>query len=87
MVAGAVTHRQRPGTAGGVTFLSLEDETGLINIIVSQGLWQRQRKLANTALAMIVRGQLQIADGSINLVADQLRPLDLPARIRSRDFH
>ena len=87
LVAGAVTHRQRPGTAGGVTFLSLEDETGLINIIVSQGLWQRQRKLANTALAMIVRGQLQIADGSINLVADQLRPLDLPARIRSRDFH
>ncbi len=45
-VGGVVTHRQRPGTAGGVTFLSLEDETGILNVVCSPGLWQRFRKVA-----------------------------------------
>ena len=44
LVGGVVTHRQRPGTAKGVTFLNLEDETGLINVICSPGLWQRHRR-------------------------------------------
>src|SRR5690606_38511810 len=48
-VAGLVTHRQRPATAGGVTFLNLEDETGMLNVICSPGLWQRHRRLARTA--------------------------------------
>ncbi|MEV8609473.1 hypothetical protein AB0383_16330 [Amycolatopsis sp. NPDC051373] len=52
-VGGAVTHRQRPATAGGITFLNLEDETGLVNIIVSPGLWKiaRQRWLASPSAA------------------------------------
>ena len=55
-VAGIITHRQRPRTASGLTFLGLEDETGLLNVMVSVGLWNRQRLLARTAKALIIRG-------------------------------
>jgi error-prone DNA polymerase len=94
-VAGLVTHRQRPGTAGGVTFLNLEDETGMLNVICTAGLWKRYRKVAVTASAMLVRGVLERSDGVTNLVADRLAHLDelhpgagqaLQSRHRSRDF-
>ncbi|HEY0118975.1 MAG TPA: OB-fold nucleic acid binding domain-containing protein, partial [Cellulomonas sp.] len=85
-VAGVVTHRQRPGTAKGITFLSLEDETGLLNIICSAGLWQRFRATARTSRAMVVRGLLERADGATNLVAEHLAPLSLKVRTTSRDF-
>ncbi|WP_165692162.1 error-prone DNA polymerase [Mycobacteroides abscessus] len=86
LVAGAVTHRQRPATAAGVTFINLEDETGMVNVVCSVGLWARYRKLAVTARALIIRGQVQNASGAISVVADQLRPLDLQIRSTSRDF-
>lgn len=86
-VAGVVTHRQRPGTAGGVTFLSLEDETGLLNVVCSAGLWQRFRRTARTSRALVVRGRLERADGATNLVAEHLAPLSLKVRTTSRDFH
>lgn len=85
-VAGVVTHRQRPGTAGGVTFLSLEDETGLLNVICSAGLWQRFRRVARTSPALVVRGRIERADGATNLVAEHLAPLTLRVPTRSRDF-
>jgi error-prone DNA polymerase len=85
-VGGVVTHRQRPGTAGGVTFLSLEDETGLLNVICSVGLWQRFRKVARSAQAMVVRGRIEAADGAVNLVAEHLATLTLTVPARSRDF-
>jgi len=85
-VAGVVTHRQRPGTAQGVTFLSLEDETGLLNVICSAGLWRRFRGVARSAAAMVVRGQLERADGATNLVAEHLAPLSLQVPSRSRDY-
>lgn len=85
-VAGVITHRQRPGTANGVTFLSLEDETGLLNVVCSAGLWQRYRRTARTAKAMVVRGRVEKADGATNLVAEHLSPLSLRIRSRSRDF-
>lgn len=85
-VAGVVTHRQRPGTARGVTFLSLEDETGLLNVICSSGLWQRFRTTARTSRALVVRGRLEKADGATNLVAEHLTPLSLRVRSSSRDF-
>lgn len=85
-VGGVVTHRQRPGTAGGVTFLSLEDETGLLNVICSVGLWQRFRKVARSAQAMVVRGRIESADGAVNLVAEHLVTLTLTVPARSRDF-
>ncbi|MFH5822701.1 error-prone DNA polymerase [Georgenia sp. AZ-5] len=85
-VAGVVTHRQRPGTAGGVTFLSLEDETGLLNVVCSAGLWARYRQVARRSAALVVRGTLERADGVTNLVADELSPLSLVVPSVSRDF-
>jgi error-prone DNA polymerase len=86
LVAGVVTHRQRPMTAQGVTFLNLEDETGLINVVVSKGCWARFRSVAREAAALVVRGRLERAEGVINIVAEHLEPLPLPARTTSRDF-
>jgi error-prone DNA polymerase len=86
LVGGIVTHRQRPATAGGTTFINLEDETGLLNVICSQGLWLRYRKVARTSAALLVRGRLEKADGVINLNADRLTPLTVPIRSPSRDF-
>ncbi|GAA4726037.1 hypothetical protein GCM10023216_15620 [Isoptericola chiayiensis] len=85
-VGGVVTHRQRPGTAGGVTFLSLEDETGLLNVICTPGLWRRFRTVARGAPALVVRGQVEQADGAVNLLAEHLAALPLPVATRSRDF-
>jgi len=85
-VAGIVTHRQRPGTAQGVTFLSIEDETGLLNVVCSPGLWARFRTVARSSAALVVRGRLERGDGATNLVAEHLTPLALPVASRSRDF-
>jgi error-prone DNA polymerase len=86
-VAGVVTHRQRPMTAQGTTFLNLEDETGLINVVVSKGCWARFRRVAREAPAMVIQGRLERSEGVINVVADHLAPLPLPAVTASRDFH
>src|SRR6185436_11851103 len=85
-VGGIVTHRQRPATAGGVTFINLEDETGMLNVTCSPGLWQRYRKVARTSAALIVRGRLEKADGVLNLVADRLEAVAPPVTPASRDF-
>jgi error-prone DNA polymerase len=85
-VAGVVTHRQRPMTAGGTTFISLEDETGLINVVVSKGCWTRYRRVARGAPALVIRGRLERSEGVINIVAEHLAPLPLPGRTVSRDF-
>ncbi|MEO7429114.1 MAG: error-prone DNA polymerase, partial [Acidimicrobiales bacterium] len=63
LVGGVVTHRQRPATAGGTLFVNLEDETGLINVVVSKGCWAAHRKVARTAPAMLVRGRLERSEG------------------------
>jgi error-prone DNA polymerase len=86
LVGGIVTHRQRPATAGGITFINLEDETGMLNVVCSPGLWQRYRRVARTASAMLVRGRLERVDGVVNLAADHLAVLALPVRSPSRDF-
>lgn len=86
LVAGVVTHRQRPRTARGTTFISLEDETGLGNVICSPGLWKRYRKAALEAEAMVVRGRVEKGDGAVALVADRLEVLRVPVEVRSRDF-
>jgi error-prone DNA polymerase len=86
LVGGVVTHRQRPATASGTVFLNLEDETGLVNVICSAGLWHRYRKIARTAPALVVRGTLESAHGVINIVADRLELLPLGAPTTSRNF-
>jgi error-prone DNA polymerase len=85
-VGGVVTHRQRPATAGGTTFLNLEDETGLINVVISQGCWQRYKKTARGAPALLIRGRLEKYEGVINVVADRLEPLPVGPAPASRDF-
>lgn len=85
-VGGVVTHRQRPATAADVTFLSLEDETGLLNVVCSPGLWRRYRKVARSSAALLVRGRIEQADGVLNLVAEHLRALPLDVASTSRDF-
>ena len=86
-VAGVVTHRQRPATASGITFVNLEDETGLVNVICSVGVWNRYRRVAREAPAMIVRGIIErSAEGVINLVADRIEALTVGQQVSSRDF-
>jgi len=86
-VAGVVTHRQRPATAGGTTFLNLEDETGLVNVVVSKGAWVRWRRVARAAPALVVRGRLERAEGVTNVIAERIEPLSLAVSTGpSRDF-
>jgi error-prone DNA polymerase len=87
LVGGLVTHRQRPATAGGVTFLNLEDETGMLNVTCSEGLWRRYRTVALGSSALLVRGRLEHSEeGVLNLVADRLARLVLAVPVKSRDF-
>ena len=86
-VGGVVTHRQRPSTASGITFMNLEDESGLVNVICSVGVWKRYRRVARESSALIVRGILERSpEGVTNILADRLEPLFLVTRIPSRDF-
>jgi len=85
-VAGLVTHRQRPPTARGVVFLSLEDETGMVNVICPPQVWERHQRMATVAPALLVQGRVERAGGAINLVAEVLRPLRVAAAVPSRDF-
>jgi error-prone DNA polymerase len=86
MVAGLVTHRQRPPTARGVVFLSLEDETGIANVICPPHVWARYRSTATVAPALVVSGRVERASGAVSLIAVALRPLRVAATVRSRDF-
>jgi error-prone DNA polymerase len=86
MVAGVVTHRQRPMTARGATFISLEDETGLVNVICSKGCWARHRAVARDASALLVRGRVEQADGTVNVIAEYIAPLFTPAAPPSRNW-
>ncbi|NUT57701.1 MAG: error-prone DNA polymerase, partial [Agromyces sp.] len=86
-VGGVVTHRQRPATASGITFMNVEDESGTLNVIAGVGVWNRYRRVAREAPAMIVRGILERSpEGVVNLVADRFERLVVSAPHRSRDF-
>jgi error-prone DNA polymerase len=87
VVGGAVIHRQRPGTAGGTTFVNLEDESGHINVICSRGVWARYRRVARTAPGLLIRGRVENAEGVVNVIADKIEALVLRGPSRSRDFH
>ena len=86
LVGGVVTHRQRPATAEGTTFVNLEDETGLVNVICSKGVWARHRRVARSCPALLVRGRLERAEGVVNVVAERIERLDLAMATTSRDF-
>jgi error-prone DNA polymerase len=88
-VAGGVITRQRPGTAKGFVFLSLEDETGIINVIVQPDLFDRRRKACTVAPYVLVKGVLQSITGVISLKAGDIEELRFQdaAAISSHDFH
>jgi error-prone DNA polymerase len=86
-VAGLVTHRQRPATASGITFINLEDEHGLVNIVCSLGVWNRYRRIVRDSPALIARGILErSAEGVTNLIADGFEDLRVGVQHRARDF-
>jgi error-prone DNA polymerase len=81
--------RQRPGTAKGITFVTLEDETGIANLIVHARVWKRFELAARRATALIAQGRLERKDRVVHVIVSRLE--DLPARLqdlthRSRDF-
>ncbi len=88
-VAGCVITRQRPGTAKGFVFLSLEDETGIVNIIVKPDLFDRRREVCTTAPYVLIKGVLQSITGVISLKAADIEELNFrdAAILRSHDFH
>ena len=92
-VAGIVLLRQRPGTAKGITFVTLEDETGTVNLVVHQRTWDRYYRIARRAPAWLAHGHVQTTKESfapvihvvvrrLEALADELRELD----VKSRDF-
>ncbi|HEX5264106.1 MAG TPA: error-prone DNA polymerase [Phenylobacterium sp.] len=84
-VGGLVLVRQRPGTAKGVVFLTLEDETGIANIVCWKDVFEANRRLVMSASFLVVHGQLQVADGVIHLVAERFT--DLSAKLGEMRDH
>jgi error-prone DNA polymerase len=86
-VAGAVTHRQHPETARGAVFVNLEDETGHVNVVFSRGAWARWKLVARHAPALLIRGRLQLGQGTVSLTAERVEPLRVGTAVpASRDF-
>jgi len=86
--AGCVIARQRPGTAKGFIFISMEDETGIANVIVTPDLYDRDRLVVTRSKFLLVEGPLQNQDNVIHIKAMRLRSLaDSALEVRSHDFH
>jgi error-prone DNA polymerase len=86
--AGCVIARQRPGTAMGFIFLSMEDETGIANVIVTPDLYERQSLIVIRSKFILAEGPLQNQDGVIHVKATHLQSLsDQTLQVRSHDFH
>ena len=88
--AGLVICRQRPGTAKGFVFLSLEDETGILNVVVTPKRFERQALLISTSPLLLVRGTLQVESSVVNLKGEEFRALSAGAGeawAKGHDFH
>jgi error-prone DNA polymerase len=97
--AGLVICRQRPATATGVVFMTLEDETGFVNVVIWNDIFEKHKLVAKTSVFLEVRGQLQEESGVVHLIAESIRDLasilkkpsiekertEVPSK--SRDFH
>ncbi len=87
-IAGCVIARQRPGTAKGFVFLSLEDETGIANIIIAPDVFERERTCITRTRFLQITGPVQNQDGVVHVKAQQIEPLEITqAAISSRNFH
>jgi error-prone DNA polymerase len=91
IVAGLVIGRQRPGTASGVTFFTLEDETGFVNLIVNRDVFAQSYAVARHARLLLCQGRLERQGEVIHVIARTLARLTLPdgeePPVKSRDFH
>jgi error-prone DNA polymerase len=88
-VAGIVLLRQRPGTARGITFVTLEDETGLTNLVIKPPIWDRYYAIARRSQAWIAHGRLERKEGVTHLVVNRLEDLAVrlgELRVKTRDF-
>ena len=87
-VAGMVAHRQRPGTAKGVVFMTLEDETGLLNVVVKPHTFDQQRKVIVEHNLLEITAKVQRDGHSVSLLATRFSPLEAPdpGQVKSRDF-
>ncbi len=88
-VAGLVLMRQRPATASGITFVTLEDETGVVNLIIRPAIWERYHRVARRAQAVLARGTVQRRDEVIHVFVERLQDLSSllsGVEIKSRDF-
>ena len=87
--AGMVICRQRPSTANGVVFMTLEDETGFLNLIIWQKVFREFQVIAKTQSFLGVTGKLQVAQDNVHLVVEKLwiPEIDLQPEHGSRDFH
>jgi error-prone DNA polymerase len=86
--AGCIIARQRPGTAKGFIFLSMEDETGIANVIITPNLYERERVVVTRSKFVLVEGALQNQDGVIHIKAKRIQPLAFSnLEVRSHDFH
>jgi error-prone DNA polymerase len=83
-----VIARQRPGTAKGFVFLSLEDETGIANIILTPDVFEQNRNIVTRCRFLLIEGPLQNQDGVVHVRARRILPLEISnAEIRSHNFH
>ncbi|HYK98952.1 MAG TPA: DNA polymerase III subunit alpha [Candidatus Acidoferrales bacterium] len=86
-VAGAIVVKQHPETAKGHVFLSLEDETGMTNIIIRPATYKKFKRVLDTTAAVVVSGPLQLVDGVTSVLAARLDGIDLFVELKSRDWH
>jgi error-prone DNA polymerase len=89
-VGGLVITRQRPGTAKGFVFLTLEDETGLVNVIVRPDVYEKYRRTIRQARVLVIEGTLQKESGCLDVLARRFWPHDaddLTEGVRPRNFH
>ena len=87
-IAGCVIARQRPGTAKGFVFVSLEDETGIANAIIIPDLFEQNRVTVTRSPFLLIEGRLQKQDNVISVKAESVMPLTITqAETRSHDFH
>jgi error-prone DNA polymerase len=87
LIAGLVLNRQRPGTASGVVFMTLEDETGMANVVVWPSLYEKQRRVIRGQQLVKIRGELQKEGDAFSVLAQHFTPLPLDGvKARSRDF-
>ena len=87
VVAGVVTHRQHPETAGGAVFVNLEDETGHVNVVFSRGAWARWKHVARHSPVLLIRGRVRKGQGAVSFDAERVEALAVGASVpASRDF-